>query len=59
MTGATVSGVSGVCQVGSCNLTQLEAAWLLTCGVGVSGVSGLTRVRACVCAFFNGLFGCV
>lgn len=59
MTGVGVSGVSGVCQVGLRNLTQLEASPLLGCGVGVSGVSGFSRADACVRAHFHsGLLVC-
>lgn len=35
MTCMGVSGLLGVCQVGLRNLTQLQAAQLLGCGVGV------------------------
>lgn len=59
MTGLGVSGVSGVCQVGLCNLTQLEASRLLGCWVGVSGVSGFSRAGACMRAHFHsGLLVC-
>lgn len=52
MTGIGVSGVLGVCQVGLCNLTQLQAAPLLGCGAGVSGVSGFFACgRVYACAF--------
>ena len=53
MTGMGVSGVLGVCQVGLRNLTQLQAASLLGCVVGVSGVSGFSRADACMCAHFH------
>ena len=59
MTGTGVSGVLGVCQVGLCNLTQLQSAPLLGCWVGVSGVSGFPRADACMRAQFdNGLLVC-
>lgn len=53
MTGMCVSGVLGVCQVGLRNLTQLQAAPLLGCWVGVSGVSGFSRADACMRAHFH------
>lgn len=47
-----VLGVLALCWRVLLNLTQLEAARLLACGLGVLGVLGLTRARACAHSFF-------